>query len=143
MAKEDKKIRPFHLAFPVSNLDICKKWYTEILGCSIGRKSKDWIDFNLFGHQIVAHLSDENYIKNTNLVDNQNIPVRHFGVILKINQWDELVEKIKKNKIDFLIEPQIRFKNKKGEQRTFFIVDPDNNALEFKAFKNDESIFKS
>ena len=90
MAKKDKKIRPFHLAFPVSNLDICKKWYTEILGCSIGRKSKDWIDFNLFGHQIVAHLSDENYIKNTNLVDNQNIPVRHFGVILKINQWDEL-----------------------------------------------------
>ena len=136
-------LRPFHLAFPIKDIPETKKWYTEILGCSIGRKSKDWIDFNLFGHQIVAHLSDENYIKNTNLVDNQNIPVRHFGVILKINQWDKLVEKIKKNKIDFLIEPQIRFKNKKGEQRTFFIVDPDNNALEFKAFKNDESIFKS
>ena len=136
-------ITRFHLAFPVIELESTKKFYTEVLGCKLGRQSNKWIDFNLFGHQIVAHLSDENYIKNTNLVDNQNIPVRHFGVILKINQWDKLVEKIKKNKIDFLIEPQIRFKNKKGEQRTFFIVDPDNNALEFKAFKNDESIFKS
>ena len=138
-----KTIRPFHLAFPVSNLDISKKWYTKILGCNIGRTSKNWIDFNLFGHQIVAHLSDKDYIANTNLVDNQNIPVRHFGVILEIDQWKKLVEKIKKNKIVFLIKPQIRFKGKKGEQRTFFIKDPDNNALEFKAFKNDQSIFEN
>ena len=143
MTKKIKAIRPFHLAFPVSNLDISKKWYTEILGCSIGRTSDEWIDFNLYGHQIVAHLSNENYDGNTNLVDNKNIPVRHFGVILEINEWDKLVEKIKKHKIDFLIEPQIRFKNKKGEQRTFFIKDPDCNALEFKAFNNDSNIFEN
>tara|TARA_Y100000994_G_scaffold249246_1_gene259898 strand:- start:2493 stop:2924 length:432 start_codon:yes stop_codon:yes gene_type:complete len=143
MAKNTKIIRPFHLAFPVSNLDRSKKWYTEILGCSIGRASDEWIDFNLYGHQIVAHLSNENYIENTNIVDNNNIPVRHFGVILEINEWTKLVEKIKQHKIDFLIKPQIRFKNKKGEQRTFFIKDPDDNALEFKAFNNDSNIFEN
>ena len=137
-----KKIRPFHLAFPVKNLNKSKIWYSEILGCSIGRESDEWIDFNLYGHQIVAHLSNENYIENTNLVDNKNIPVRHFGVILEFKEWEELVEKLKKNETKFLIKPQTRFKGKKGEQKTFFIKDPDGNALEFKAFDSILNIFE-
>ena len=137
-----KTIRPFHLAFPVKNLNKSKIWYSEILGCSIGRESDEWIDFNLYGHQIVAHLSNENYIENTNLVDNKNIPVRHFGVILEFKEWEELVEKLKKNGMKFLIKPQTRFKGKKGEQKTFFIKDPDGNALEFKAFDNILNIFE-
>ena len=135
-------IRPFHLAFPVKNLNKSKIWYSEILGCSIGRESDEWIDFNLYGHQIVAHLSNENYIENTNLVDNKNIPVRHFGVILEFKEWEELVEKLKKNEMKFLIKPQTRFKGKKGEQKTFFIKDPDGNALEFKAFDSILNIFE-
>ncbi len=137
-----KTIRPFHLAFPVKNLNKSKIWYSEILGCSIGRESDEWIDFNLYGHQIVAHLSNENYIENTNLVDNKNIPVRHFGVILEFKEWEELVEKLKKNGMKFLIKPQTRFKGKKGEQKTFFIKDPDGNALEFKSFDNILNIFE-
>ncbi len=137
-----KTIRPFHLAFPVKNLNKSKIWYSEILGCSIGRESDEWIDFNLYGHQIVAHLSNENYIENTNLVDNKNIPVRHFGVILEFKEWEELVEKLKKNGMKFLIKPQTRFKGKKGEQKTFFIKDPDGNALEFKAFDSILNIFE-
>jgi hypothetical protein len=137
-----KTIRPFHLAFPVKNLNKSKIWYSEILGCSIGRESDEWIDFNLYGHQIVAHLSNENYIKNTNVVDNKNIPVRHFGVILGFKEWEDLVEKLKKNKTNFLIKPQTRFKGKKGEQKTFFIKDPDGNALEFKAFDSIQNIFE-
>ena len=137
-----KTIRPFHLAFPVKNLNKSKIWYSEILGCSIGRESDEWIDFNLYGHQIVAHLSNENYIENTNLVDNKNIPIRHFGVILEFKEWEELVEKLKKNETKFLIKPQTRFKGKKGEQKTFFIKDPDGNALEFKAFDSILNIFE-
>ena len=137
-----KTIRPFHLAFPVKNLNKSKIWYSEILGCTVGRESDEWIDFNLYGHQIVAHLSNENYIENTNLVDNKNIPVRHFGVILEFKEWEELVEKLKKNETKFLIKPQIRFKGKKGEQKTFFIKDPDGNALEFKAFDSILNIFE-
>tara|TARA_B100001094_G_scaffold39285_1_gene33722 strand:+ start:7 stop:435 length:429 start_codon:yes stop_codon:yes gene_type:complete len=140
--KTIKTIRPFHLAFPVKNLNKSKIWYSEILGCSIGRESDEWIDFNLYGHQIVAHLSNENYIENTNLVDNKNIPVRHFGVILEFKEWEELVEKLKKNEMKFLIKPQTRFKGKKGEQKTFFIKDPDGNALEFKAFDSILNIFE-
>ena len=137
-----KTIRPFHLAFPVKNLNKSKIWYSEILGCIIGRESDEWIDFNLYGHQIVAHLSNENYIENTNLVDNKNIPVRHFGVILEFKEWEESVEKLKKNETKFLIKPQTRFKGKKGEQKTFFIKDPDGNALEFKAFDSILNIFE-
>ena len=137
-----KEIRPFHLAFPVSNLEKTLKWYTETLGCSIGRKSNQWIDFNLYGHQIVAHLSKKLNLSKTNNVDGEKVPIRHFGVILTYDKWDELVEKLDKRNIDFLIKPQIRFKGTKGEQKTFFIKDPDGNALEFKAFKNDSNIFK-
>jgi len=136
-----KNIRPFHLAFPVSDLEITSKWYTDKLGCSIGRKSNEWVDFNLFGHQVVAHLSNEINLVQTNKVDNKNIPIRHFGVILTSNEWNRLIKELKKENIEFLIKPHTRFKGMEGEQRTFFIKDPDSNALEFKTFKNDEMIF--
>jgi hypothetical protein len=137
----NKNLRPFHLAFPVSNLERTLKWYTEILGCSVGRQSDKWIDFNLYGHQIVGHLADKLNLSNTNNVDGEEVPIRHFGVILTYDKWGELVAKLKKENVNFLIKPQIRFKGIKGEQKTFFIEDPDGNALEFKAFKNDSNIF--
>ena len=136
-----KELRPFHLAFPVLNLKKSEKWYTNILGCSIGRKSDNWIDFNLFGHQIVAHLAENINQGSTNDVDGDNVPIRHFGVILSILKWNDLVDRLKNLNVKFLIKPHVRFKNLKGEQHTLFIKDPDGNALEFKAFKNDEMIF--
>ena len=139
--KAKQNLRPFHLAFPVLNIQNTEHWYTEILGCSVGRKSNDWIDFNLFGHQIVAHLTDNITTENTNHVDGNCIPIRHFGVILSVEVWHELVDRLNKLKIDFLIKPHVRFKNLKGEQHTLFIKDPDGNALEFKAFKSDDMIF--
>lgn len=138
-----KKIRPFHLAFPVSNLQRTLNWYTKYLGCTVGRKSTNWVDFNLFNHQIVAHLSKKIDISGTNEVDGKNIPIRHFGVILTFLDWDRLAKKLKKENINFLVKPQTRFKGLKGEQKTFFIQDPDGNAIEFKTFKNDLNIFKS
>jgi len=137
-----KQLRPFHLAFPVLNLKKAENWYTNILGCSVGRKSENWIDFNLFGHQIVAHLTENINKQNTNAVDGDNVPIRHFGVILSIPKWNDLVCRLKNLNVDFLIKPHIRFKDLKGEQHTLFIKDPDGNALEFKAFKNDEMIFE-
>lgn len=136
-------LRPFHLAFPVSDLFVAKKWYTEIIGCSVGRESKEWIDFNMFGHQVVAHLTSTPDDVYTNIVDGENIPIRHFGVILDFSQWDNLKEHLKNKKVSFLINPSIRFKGSKGEQRTMFIKDPSGNVLEFKAFKDDEMIFES
>ena len=139
--KVKQKLFPFHLAFPVLNLKKTERWYTDILGCSVGRKSNDWIDFNLFGHQIVAHLTDSITAESTNSVDGYNVPIRHFGVILSVEVWHVLVNRLNKLKIDFLIKPHVRFKNLKGEQHTLFIKDPDGNALEFKAFKNEGMIF--
>ena len=138
------KIRPFHLAFPVSDIQETIKWYTSILGCTIGRQTDEWVDFNFFGHQISAHkVNSEEYNLETNSVDGHNIPVRHFGVILDMVEWNLLAEKLRLNKIIFLIKPNIRFKNNKGEQATLFIEDPSGNVLEFKAFKYDEMIFES
>jgi extradiol dioxygenase family protein len=115
----------------------------NVLGCSLGRESKKWIDFNLFGHQIVAHLSPKDYDSvRTNVVDGDNVPARHFGVILSWNEWKSLCNRIKDLGVQFLIKPRIRFKNAKGEQGTFFIKDPSDNALEFKSFKHDSMIFE-
>ena len=137
-----KKLRPFHLAFPVYNIEETKLWYVNILGCGIGRESTRWVDFNFFGHQISAHLTDEKNSKlATNNVDQKNIPIRHFGIILEWNDWTQLSEKLNKLKIKFVVEPYIRFKDKNGEQATMFIKDPSGNVLEFKSFKNFESIF--
>ena len=133
----------FHLAFPVNDLEKSKTFYTSVLGCALGRESKKWIDFNLYGHQIVAHLSPDDCRENSsNLVDGDKIPARHFGVILPWPDWEKLSKYIKKMTVDFFIEPRIRFKNKPGEQGTFFIKDPSGNILEFKSFKSDSEIFR-
>ena len=133
----------FHLAFPVKDLITTKDFYKKTLNCKIGRESESWIDFDLYGHQIVAHLAPEECSDvNSNKVDEDQIPSRHFGVILDWYEWKELSKKLDSLKINFLINPKVRFKNKSGEQGTFFIKDPSGNVLEFKTFKNDNDIFK-
>jgi len=138
-----KKIRPFHLAFPIYNIKKTITWYTKILGCTIGRQSEKWVDFNFFGHQITGHLilNKQNDIQS-NPVDGHNIPSRHFGIILSMKQWNNLCSRLKKHNIKYIIEPNIRFQGKKGEQATLFIKDPSDNILEFKAFKKDSMIFE-
>ena len=134
---------PFHLAFPVNDLEQTRQFYMDILGCSLGRESESWIDFNLYGHQIVAHLSKNQPKKiNGNHVDGDRIPPRHFGVVLPWPEWEKLSTKIRNKGLPFLIEPKIRFKDKVGEQATFFIQDPSGNAIEFKSFQDDSFIFK-
>ena len=138
------KIRPFHLAFPVRDLEETKKFYTEILDCGIGRSSDKWIDFDFFGHQVVAHLTKGTKNQNeTSAVDKKNVPVEHFGIILSIPDWKKLALSLEKKGINFIIKPYVRFKNLPGEQATMFFLDPSGNALEFKAFKSDSDIFKA
>ena len=138
----NKDLRPFHLAFPIYDIKKTISWYTNILGCTIGRQDKRWVDFNFFGHQISGHLIDKNDEEiNTNIVDGENIPSRHFGIILNRANWNDLSQNLISKNIDFIVQPTIRFKDKKGEQATFFIKDPSGNVLEFKSFKNDEMIF--
>jgi extradiol dioxygenase family protein len=135
-------IRPFHVAFPVHDLEITREFYAEVLGCKVGRSAERWIDFDLYSHQISAHLVDEERkAPATNLVDGKSVPVLHWGVILTMEQWEILSERLKKYGVKFIIEPYIRFKGEVGEQATMFFLDPSGNALEFKAFKNDASIF--
>ena len=133
----------FHLAFPVKDLNTTKDFYKKTLNCKIGRESESWVDFNLYGHQIVAHLAPEECIDvKSNKVDKNQIPCRHFGVILDWDEWIALSKKLDLLKINFLINPKVRFKNKSGEQGTFFLRDPSGNVLEFKTFKNDADVFK-
>jgi len=135
-------LRPFHLAFPVTNIKKTIKWYTAILECKIGREDKRCVDFNFYGHQISAHLiNDAIRLSDTNKVDGKNIPCRHFGIILTKKHWDNLSDKLINKKTNFLIKPNTRFKGEKGEQSTFFIKDPSGNVLEFKSFNNDRMIF--
>ena len=134
-------MRPFHLAFPVDNLEKTREFYTETLGCSEGRSSDRWIDFDMYGHQVVAHLIDKVENVQTNPVDGDDVPASHFGVILELDDWEALAERLKKINMNFIIEPHIRFKGEAGEQATMFFLDPCGNALEFKAFKNDDMIF--
>ena len=133
----------FHLAFPVHDLEQARVFYVDTLGCGTGRHSDKWIDFDLYGHQIVAHLAPEDCrpVKE-NKVDGDQVPSRHFGVILSWKKWKELSNIIIDKNIDFLIEPRVRFKDSSGEQGTFFISDPSGNVLEFKTFKNDNDVFK-
>ena len=138
-----KAYKRFHLAFPVNDLNTTKNFYEKTLNCKIGRESESWVDFNLYGHQIVAHLAPEECSDvSSNKVDGDRIPCRHFGVILDWHEWKELSKKLDLLKINFLINPKVRFKNKSGEQGTFFLKDPSGNVLEFKTFKNDADVFK-
>ena len=133
---------PFHLAFPVKDLIETRLFYTNFLGCTIGRTSTQWIDFNFYGHQITAHLSPGSCDEvNNNKVDDKNVPVRHFGLIMDWADWHIAKNKLIKNKVQFIIEPYIRFKNKPGEQATLFIVDPSHNGIELKSFKDKSMIF--
>ncbi len=135
-------IPPFHLAFPVKDLEEARAFYINVLGCTTGRSSDQWVDFNFFGHQLVAHLKPEEVKEaTTNDVDGDSVPVRHFGVILEWEQWEKLSERLEKHNISFIIKPHIRFKGKPGEQATMFFLDPSGNALEFKAFKDKNQIF--
>jgi extradiol dioxygenase family protein len=133
---------PFHLAFPVHDLAAARRFYGELLGCPEGRSSDQWIDFNFYGHQIVAHLAPEECgHRSTSPVDEHDVPVRHFGAVLSLEQWAVLAERLKAAKTKFVIEPYTRFKGEPGEQATMFFLDPSGNALEFKAFANLDSLF--
>ena len=139
-----KTLRPFHLAFPVNNIENTIIWYEKNLLCTVGRKDDKWVDLNFFGHQISAHLVEDIDTKiQTNPVDGHQIPSRHFGIILEPNQWEELAEKLKDNNINFIINPSTRFKGCTGEQSTMFVRDPSGNVLEFKSFKDDKMIFST
>lgn len=133
---------PFHLALPVRDLEAARTFYVDLLGCSVGRENATWIDFNFFGHQVTTHLSpEEPQPAATNPVDGQQVPVRHFGVILDWDAWQALAERLTQADISFLIEPYIRFRGQVGEQATMFLLDPSQNGLEFKAFRDREQIF--
>lgn len=137
------KIQPFHLAIPVSDLEKCRKFYKETLGCGEGRSSDHWVDFNFFGHQLVIHYQDpaEKAKATSNPVDGKDVPVPHFGVVLEWDVFHEFAKLLKSKNIHFVIEPYIRFEGKPGEQATMFFKDPCGNALEFKAFKNIDQLF--
>ena len=134
-------MRPFHLAFPVTDLNTTRSFYVDVLQCNIGRSSDKWIDFDMFGHQVVAHLVDKNSHPTTNSVDGDEVPASHFGIILTMDQWNQLKQHLQQFDIKFIIEPKIRFIGESGEQATMFFLDPSGNALEFKAFKHDKQIF--
>ncbi|BAN24871.1 VOC family protein [Caballeronia insecticola] len=135
-------IPPFHLAFPVHSLAAAREFYGELLGCPEGRSSDAWIDFNFYGHQIVAHLAPEEAgHRSTSAVDGHAVPVRHFGVVLSIPQWEELAAKLTAAGTRFIIEPHVRFKGEVGEQATMFFLDPSGNAVEIKAFADMSSLF--
>ena len=134
-------IPPFHLAFPVTDLAATKLFFTETLGCTLGRTSERWIDIDFFGHQITAHLVDGLDEAATNPVDGEQVPSSHFGAILEMAEWKALAEKLVALDTQFLIKPQIRFEGEIGEQATMFFKDPSGNALEFKAFADKSQIF--
>jgi uncharacterized protein len=131
----------FHLAFPVHDLDAARDFYGGVLGCDEGRSSECWIDFNLFGHQIVTHLSAAAGAKVSNHVDVDDVPVPHFGIILPMDEWSALANKLTAKGVEFVIEPKIRFAGEVGEQATMFFLDPSGNALEFKGFSDFSSVF--
>ena len=132
----------FHLAFPVHDLAAARRFYGEVLGCSEGRSSDEWVDFDFDGHQIVAHLvPDDPGTAVTNSVDGKDVPVRHFGLLLGVERWHELVARLRAAECEFIIEPGVRFEGLPGEQHTCFLLDPSGNAVEFKAFADDAQVF--
>ena len=132
----------FHLAFPVNDIAEARRFYGELLGCPEGRSSEDWVDFNFYGHQIVAHLApDECGTAGTNAVDGHGVPVRHFGIVLPMAEWEAMAARLRAQGTRFVIEPYIRFKGEPGEQATMFFLDPSGNALEVKAFADINRLF--
>jgi len=132
----------FHLAFPVHDLAAAREFYGGMLGCEEGRSSERWIDFDLYGHQIVTHLAPNSAgVKATNHVDADDVPIPHFGVVLPMDEWRELADRLTAKGVVFLIEPKIRFEGQTGEQGTMFFLDPSGNALEFKGFNDFSQVF--
>ena len=132
----------FHLAFPVDDLAKARAFYGGVLGCREGRSSHEWVDFDFYGHQIVAHVAPgEVGHRSTSAVDGDDVPVRHFGVILSMDEWERLAKKLKAVGTKFVIDPHVRFKGQVGEQATMFFLDPCGNALEFKAFADMSQVF--
>lgn len=134
-------LRPFHLAFPVRDLAEARAFYGGLMGCREGRSSDEWIDFDFYGHQIVAHTGGESGDRASNPVDGHDVPVPHFGVVLTMDDWQALADRLTAAGVNFAIEPTIRFKGQPGEQATMFFRDPSGNALEMKAFASDDMIF--
>ena len=135
-------LSPFHLAFPVDDLSAARKFYGGLLQCPEGRSADDWIDFDFYGHQIVAHLAPDTVrSRATNPVDGEDVPVPHFGIVLPIEQWRSLAERLVEADTDFVIAPTVRFEGQPGEQATMFFLDPAGNALEFKAMANPANLF--
>lgn len=137
-------LSPFHLAIPVNDLNMCRNFYGKVLNCPEGRSDEHWVDFNFFGHQLVIHQrpeaeNQENKVFNP--VDGKDVPVPHFGVVLHWEEWQKLKKNLKGKNVNFIIEPYIRFQGEPGEQATMFFLDPEGNALEFKAFKNMSNLF--
>ena len=137
-------LRPFHLAFPVHDLDAARGFYGGVLGCREGRSSDRWIDFDFHGHQIVAHLDERTGASAAgNMVDGHQVPVPHFGLVLGMADWEALAARVRDAGVPFGIEPHVRFRGQAGEQATMFFRDPSGNALEFKAFADDAMIFET
>jgi uncharacterized protein len=135
-------LSPFHVAFPVHDLTAARAFYGETLGCAEGRSSQEWVDFNFYGHQIVAHLAPQQTGQaQRNAVDGHGVPVRHFGIVLPMAEWEALADRLKAKGMRFLIDPYIRFQGQPGEQATMFFLDPSGNALEIKAFADITKLF--
>lgn len=136
------RLKPFHLALPVRDLDAARAFYCDMLGCGTGRTASRWIDLNFFGHQVSLHLVDDHDGGvDTNPVDGDKVPARHFGIVLDMDDWQSLAERLKSANCDFLISPRIRFEGEVGEQPTMFLHDPSGNALEFKSFADPQQLF--
>ncbi len=136
------KLRPFHLAYTVNSLEQTRAFYGDLLECKEGRSTDTWVDYDFFGHQLSFHLgSKTGDAKTQSQVDGKSVPMPHFGAVLEWSQFEKLSTKLKRNKTDFVLEPQIRYEGQPGEQKTMFLRDPSGNPLEFKAFKNEDEVF--
>ena len=143
-APEHSPLSPFHLAFPVHDLEAARAFYGGLLGCPEGRSSDRWIDYDFFGHQVVAHMVDEAEPESgvdSNAVDGHDVPVPHFGVVLPWDRWHVLADRLRAAGVEFVIDPYVRFEGEPGEQATMFLLDPSGNALEFKAFQDMTQLF--
>lgn len=137
-------LRPFHLALPVVDLDAARAFYCDVIGCGTGRSASRWLDLDFFGHQVTLHLVDEPAGGvDTNPVDGDDVPARHFGIVLEPGDWRTLAGRLESAGVEFLIEPHVRFAGEVGEQSTMFLLDPSGNALEFKSFADPDQLFRT